>query len=118
MTDEDDRELKEWRRLNLPSFIEHNQPSKLTKEMFRNLNEKFGEFKEDTKDALENTKESLQKLAEQMEKGFTKMHDKQDKTNGKVLKNTAWRQGINGAMKVANIIMLPIILAGIIKYLV
>jgi len=111
MNPKEEMEMLNWVKLNLPKLLEHNEPSVLTKEMFKNLNQKFDDLKADTK-------ESIKELTNEIKEGFAIMHAKQDKTNGKVLKNTAWRQGINGALKVANIIMLPIILAAIIKYLV
>ena len=96
----EEQELMEWFKLNLPKYMEHNQPSLLTKEMFKNLHEKFDDIKKE------------------MKEGFRIMHEKQDKTNGKVIKNTNFRQGVNGALKVLNIIMIPLVLAAIIKYLV
>jgi len=59
-----------------------------------------------------------------IDKGFKGVHEKQDKTNGKLIKHDTritsienWKSKLIGAFVITNIIFLPIVFAFLIKYI-
>lgn len=57
---------------------------------------------------INNLKEELHDLKEDMKEGFKTVHEKQDKTNGKVMANTKWRYIVMGALALTNAILIPL----------
>jgi hypothetical protein len=72
-----------------------------------------------TKQAIEDAlqKKDIELLAEKMEEGFRGMHDRQDTTNGKVLKAAEdivelknWKAFVQGGMAVLTLMVVPILI--------
>jgi hypothetical protein len=66
----------------------------------------------------------IESLTEKIEDGFKGVHDRQDTTNGKVLKSCkdieilyTWKNILSGSLLIINIVILPIVLFMIFKYL-
>jgi len=67
-----------------------------------------------TDTAIKAINKRFDELKNDMNKGFDGVHERQDKTNGNVMKNTRWRLILNGGFIVTNIILVPVAVTVII----
>lgn len=66
------------------------------------------EMKGDIEKSEKRIMKAIVDLKSDMKEDMRKMHEKQDKTNGKVMKNTQWRLIAVGALIVINAWVLPV----------